>query len=168
MPCFSVFSGAVHASSGLTRRALGVLWVLGAFGCLTVEPPVGHFVCADDGECPDEWVCGDDARCYAEPLACYASTQTGCPAGQACYVGTSLGPVCFPPGSAREGATCAGSIINECEPGSTCVRDRDGERRCCRYCQEHRDCPIGMLCTGDLVEQEGYAQTGTITVCERP
>jgi hypothetical protein len=65
-----------------------------------------------------------------ETSSCTLVPQTGCPAGQACYV-VPTGATCAPAGRASPGAACASA--NDCVPGSTCITT-NGASSCASFC----------------------------------
>ncbi|MBI5545990.1 MAG: hypothetical protein HY901_19030 [Deltaproteobacteria bacterium] len=88
--------------------------------------------------CPAESVCGttccgEHQICNSATIACEAPTScdplapAACTNGQGCYVNSSHGFICGPPGAVAVGAACTG--FGQCVPGAECL-----EQACHAFC----------------------------------
>lgn len=77
--------------------------------------------------------------CIWPPTACDVLQQTGCPGGQACYLGPM--PLCRAPGALRAGASCLD--LADCAPGLACIAEHDGTAVCRRFCRVDHECESG-------------------------
>ncbi len=114
--------------------------------CSTDGAGVGEPKCAESCEGPSLEVSAPHhlGICVgAEPPAqCDLWSQTGCPAGQACFPVTG-GIACLAPGDVDDGQSCA--FMNSCHAGSACVggvcrplcdaADVDGPNGCATRCE---------------------------------
>jgi len=87
--------------------------------------------------------------------ACSFSSQTGCPAPEACYLvvnpdGMSGTGQCFAPGMIAIGAACTGAATNECVADGVCADDGTGTGAgvCVRMCDvtAPNTCPAPQTC----------------------
>lgn len=90
------------------------------------------------------------------PGMCDYDDQTGCMAGEGCYIGM-MGPQCAPAGMGGDGATCMN--INDCQAGFTCVVATMGmpgecHAMCCTI-GSVVDCPSGQSCDTQFVDEMG-------------
>jgi hypothetical protein len=87
---------------------------------------------------------------------CDYVAQTGCMAGEGCYIGMA-GPQCAPSGMGGDGSACMN--INDCQSGFTCVVEAMGmpgecHKMCCAI-GSVRDCPMGQSCSTRFVDDMG-------------
>jgi hypothetical protein len=116
--------------------------------------PTCRQLCKSDGSgtaCPDMAMCTlritdlpAASFCRATPT-CQLLQQTGCPAGQGCYL-IPTGGVCAPAGTAAPGAACAAA--NDCVPGATCVVVMGTAGKCVSLCSTAPGGTPGCAATG--------------------
>ena len=158
-PWFAVLALAACSSSGAGIQSSEDAAPAGSDAEL---PRLGH-VASDAGQAADAWVAvgpeagpevqapdlltgqrdaGVDAVPDAMPPVCSVLLQTGCPDGQACYLGSRV--ACAPVGTVVPWGNCTNA--NDCTAGHTCLTDK-----CVAFCSPssggYPSCDPGVPCT---------------------
>ena len=93
--------------------------------------------------------------CYLAGQSCDVMQQTGCDAGEACYLAPL--PDCRPPGALAVGDACR--YLDDCAPGSECMLGPDGGVSCQRFCASDADCEGDERCD-HVPERDWVARYG--------
>jgi hypothetical protein len=128
------------------------------------------------GDCANNEAC-IEGTCYKRlgsgvdmGSACDPVNQSGCPAGQKCYVSSSGTFVCKAAGNKSLGQLCTSGLADDCAAGLHCATD--GSPAVCRqYCSVDTDCKQAAVNSGTVAEAtnrprcfEGLSSSG-IKLC---
>ncbi len=164
------------------------LVLLGALfgGCYNPHIKPGAFICAANGDCPDNFQCSHvNNRCYppdagpdvfvCDSVTPDASTcaRPGQPCNPACASGCSCGwcgvrngaVACLTgtPGTKANGDNCDPGNANDCAPGLYCRTDCGTVGRCHKFCDSDDDC-AGTSCNVTV----NLAGGATVRLCAVP
>lgn len=123
---------------------------LSCFPLPNSDIPQCHMPCVDDDDCPGDAQCaitanlggGSDLSLCATPHdECDALSQSGCEAGETCYLdGASM--LCMPGGGLAAGEFCEDQPANACAPGLHCLVV------CRALCSTTTESPSCLACPG--------------------
>lgn len=106
-----------------------------------------------DSGTPDLGIDGGPPGSMCPAGECDFGTNTGCAAGEGCYLGTGGAPICLDAGSTPLGGSCA--VQDDCVPGMVCLGSGDSGY-CRRICCADDDsvCGAGSSCA-EITDVDG-------------